>query len=137
MNCRPSPSSAPIWRDIVKGRSILSKVLMALIGNGQSVSLWFHRWVGECPLVDIITSPMPPPLLHWKVSNIIDANGWSLNDISFVLPHYIIPQIFSIHLPFFTPPNIASDGIFFLMVISPSNLLIMLFLLRFIPSSSL
>lgn len=59
MNCHPSSTFSPIWRENLKGRSILSKGLMALIGNGHSVSLWFHRWVGESPLVDIIISPIP------------------------------------------------------------------------------
>lgn len=50
LSCHTSPSSSPLWKDILKGRSIVSRGIMKLIGNGRDTSLWYDHWVGEGPL---------------------------------------------------------------------------------------
>ncbi|XP_056692071.1 uncharacterized protein [Spinacia oleracea] len=50
LNCFANNSHSPLWRDILKGRSILEQGIMIGIGNGNSTFLWYHHWVGDQPL---------------------------------------------------------------------------------------
>lgn len=89
---------SPIWRDILKGRELLEKGLVRRIGNGRSTSIWYHWWVGEGPLVDVMGSNIPEFMSHWQVSNIIKRDRWDTKKISHLLPLDIIKQIGEIPL---------------------------------------
>lgn len=79
LDCNPTISSSPLWKDILKGRDIIKKGLIINIGNGEDPSLWYHHWVGDSPLYKIANIRIPESKAHWRVSNIIKNNNWDLS----------------------------------------------------------
>ncbi|KAL2936221.1 hypothetical protein RDABS01_023347 [Bienertia sinuspersici] len=69
------------------------------IGDGCHTSLWYHHWVGDCPIYQIIQGQVPEYIAYWRVTDIIHNNSWFLNDIIHLLPPSLIPQIEAILIP--------------------------------------
>lgn len=63
-----------MWRDILKGRSLLHKGLIVGIGNGKTTSLWYHRGVDPGPIYKYVEKDIPESKTHWFVCDII-KNG--------------------------------------------------------------
>ncbi|XP_056688018.1 uncharacterized protein [Spinacia oleracea] len=66
LNCFANNTHSPLWRDILKGRSILEQGIMIGIGNGDSTSLWYHHWVGDQPLYKTEGVRIPESKAHWN-----------------------------------------------------------------------
>ncbi|XP_056688698.1 uncharacterized protein [Spinacia oleracea] len=94
-NCVPNNNQSPLWRDILKGRSILEKGIIIGIGNGDSTSLWYHHWIGTQPLYKTEGVTIPDSKAHWLVSHIIRNKTWHLNDIEHLIPSHIKSLILS------------------------------------------
>lgn len=89
MDCIPGSHQSPMWRDILRGRSLLTKGLKVGKGNGESTSLWYHHWIGDAPLYKLAIKDIPDRISHWFVRDIIDNGRWNINRIKQFLPSHI------------------------------------------------
>lgn len=57
------------------------------IGNGDTTSLWFDKWLSEGRLVDLLPheTPYTTHTVHWKVSNLIKDGHWDVS-MAFLSP---------------------------------------------------
>ncbi|XP_021855317.1 uncharacterized protein [Spinacia oleracea] len=98
-NASPQPYHSPLWRDILKGRSLLEKGLKVGIGNGTTTSLWYYHWVGAGPIYQSMDIDVPNSKAHWFVSHIIRYGKWNLDDINHLIPNDLKEQILATPLP--------------------------------------
>ncbi|KAL2940927.1 hypothetical protein RDABS01_029277 [Bienertia sinuspersici] len=98
LDCIPNPKSSTIWRDILKGREILKKGMIMGVGDGCHISLWYHHWVGECPIYLMPNFEIPNFIAHWRVVDIIRQGNWYLDDIIHLIPDSLADVILSIPL---------------------------------------
>lgn len=98
LNASAKNHHSPIWRDIVKGRGVLEMGLFRRIGNGKSTSLWYHWWVGNGPLINVVVRRVPEFMTHWQVKDIIEGGRWNLRKIYGLLPQDIVKQISEVPL---------------------------------------
>ncbi|KAL2928976.1 hypothetical protein RDABS01_034387 [Bienertia sinuspersici] len=75
LDCIPNPKTSTIWRDILKERDILKKGMIMGVGDGCHISLWYHHWVGECPIYLMLNFKIPNFIAHWRVADIIRQVG--------------------------------------------------------------
>ncbi|KAL2928959.1 hypothetical protein RDABS01_034370 [Bienertia sinuspersici] len=94
----PHSNTSTIWKDILKGREILSKGLIMGVGDGHDISLWYHHWVGDGPIYLLLPHEVPNYIAHWRVSYIIKNGEWCLDDIAYLLPSHMIDAILAIPL---------------------------------------
>ncbi|XP_056688797.1 uncharacterized protein [Spinacia oleracea] len=93
LDCFSGSHQSPMWRDILKGRSLLQKGLIVGIGNGRSTSLWYHHWVGSGPLYKLIDRDIPERIAHFLVSDIIRDGQWDFTKVSQFMPPDICDMI--------------------------------------------
>ncbi|KAL2920754.1 hypothetical protein RDABS01_012245 [Bienertia sinuspersici] len=96
MDAIPNQGQSQLWRDVLKGRDILSTGLIMGIGDGSQTSLWYHHWVGVSPVYQLMAVEVPENIAHWRVADIIVGNSWSLDSISHLIPSSLIPEIMAI-----------------------------------------
>ncbi|KAL2906857.1 hypothetical protein RDABS01_005567 [Bienertia sinuspersici] len=96
MDAIPNQGQSQLWRDVLKGRDILSTSLIMGIGDGSQTSLWYHHWVGVSPIYQLMAVEVPENIAHWRVADIIVGNSWSLDSISHLIPSSLIPEIMAI-----------------------------------------
>ncbi|KAL2928100.1 hypothetical protein RDABS01_006903 [Bienertia sinuspersici] len=66
MDAIPNQGQSQLWRDVLKGRDILSTGLIMGIGDGSQTSLWYHHWVGVSPIYQLMAVEVPENIAHWR-----------------------------------------------------------------------
>ena len=84
---------SPVWRDIFRGRGVLERGLIRRIGDGRTISLWYQWWVGNEPLVRVVTGAIPEYMSHWQVKEIILNGRWDTQKIDHLIPPDLLKQI--------------------------------------------
>uniref|UniRef100_A0A2N9FE83 CCHC-type domain-containing protein n=1 Tax=Fagus sylvatica TaxID=28930 RepID=A0A2N9FE83_FAGSY len=82
------------WRGIKKGHEVFRKGLRWVVRNGQGVSFWHDKWVGENPLRDVIQGPLPSNEDSIRVCDVVEGVGnWDLSRLSMIIPKPICDSI--------------------------------------------
>lgn len=98
-NATAKPYNSPMWRDILKGRSLQEKCLIVGFGNGNTTSLCYHPWVGSGLIYKNMDRDVPGSKAHWFVSQIIKNEKWNLADIDHLISNELKKQILAIPIP--------------------------------------
>ena len=92
-------SGSTNWRGLKLGHEVFRNGLRWVVHNGQHVSFWNDKWVGNQPLRDVIQGPMTLEESGFRVCDLIEgASFWDLSKLSFDLPPSICAQIKSLYL---------------------------------------
>ena len=87
LECSPKPSDSPVWKSILRCRSLLQKGLRWRVGNGQRIKFWRDHWVDNCSLVDLLSlhsTPLANP--DCTVSAFInDGRTWNVQALRRVI----------------------------------------------------
>lgn len=61
-------------------KTVLQEGLIWRVGNGESVNIWFDRWIPR-PSTFKVQSPMQDHYVGWKVSSLIDKSTSYWNQV--------------------------------------------------------
>jgi hypothetical protein len=87
------------WRGFKLGHEMFRNGLRWVVNNGQHVSFWKDKWVGNQPLRDLIRGPLSFEESSFRICDFIEgASFWDFSKLSVVLPPPICAQIKSIYL---------------------------------------
>jgi hypothetical protein len=87
------------WRGLKLGHEVFRNGLRWVVNNGQHVSFWNDKWVGNQPLRDVIQGPLALEESSFRICDLIEgASFWDFSKLSVVLPSSICAQIKSIYL---------------------------------------
>lgn len=81
-----SARSSQMWKGILLGAETLSKGLKMVVGNGRSTLFWFHVWLIDKPLIDVVILDVPEDLVGATVAELWSDNGWDWVTLSQSLP---------------------------------------------------
>ncbi len=82
------------WRGIKKGHEVFRKGLRWVVRNGQGVSFWHDKWVGENPIRDVIQGPLLSHEDSLRVCDVVEGVGnWDLSRVSMIIPKPICDSI--------------------------------------------
>jgi ribonuclease HI len=82
------------WRGIKKGHEVFRKGLRWVVRNGQGVSFWHDKWVGETPIRDVIHGPLLRHEDSFRVCDVVEGVGnWDLSRVSMIIPKPICDSI--------------------------------------------
>lgn len=87
-----------VWHDLKRALPILNNNNRWIISNGGSVSFWFDKWLDEPIISPTLFSVFSPKVLP-RVSDVIEAQSWSLPDYFSNLFPSIVQQILRLPLP--------------------------------------
>uniref|UniRef100_A0A2N9IBY2 Reverse transcriptase domain-containing protein n=1 Tax=Fagus sylvatica TaxID=28930 RepID=A0A2N9IBY2_FAGSY len=94
------------WRALRAGHEVFRNGFRWVVNNGASVSFWFDKWVGKCPLRDLILGPLTQEEESFKVCDLVSDGGlWDLGKLSFSLPLELIQLIKGTHISSFSPKH--------------------------------
>ena len=104
LDCSSKPSDSPVWKSILRSRSLLKKGIRWRVGNGARIKFWLDNWVDNCNLVDLLSlhsTPLPNP--NCMVNEFInDDKTWKLQALRQVInDEHIVQKVLGIPLPFF------------------------------------
>ena len=87
------------WRGLKLRPEVFRNGLRWVVNNGQHVSFWNNKWVGNQPLRDVIQGPLALEESSFRICDLIEgASFWDFSKLSVVLPSSICAQIKSIYL---------------------------------------
>jgi hypothetical protein len=87
------------WRGLKLGHEVFRNGLRWVVNNGQHVSFWNDKWVGNQPLREVIQGPLVLEESNLRICDLIEgASFWDFSKLSVVLPPSICAQIQSIYL---------------------------------------
>jgi ribonuclease HI len=82
------------WRGIKKGHEVFRKGLRWVVNNGQGVSFWHDKWVGDKPIRDVIQGPLLSHEDSFRVCDVVEGVGsWDLSRVSMIIPKTICDSI--------------------------------------------
>jgi exonuclease III len=91
---RLNRSGSSTWRGIKKGHEVFRKGLRWVVRNGQGVSFWHDKWVGETPIRDVIHRPLLSHEDSFRVCDVVEGVGnWDLSRVSMIIPKPICDSI--------------------------------------------
>uniref|UniRef100_A0A2N9FS20 CCHC-type domain-containing protein n=1 Tax=Fagus sylvatica TaxID=28930 RepID=A0A2N9FS20_FAGSY len=94
------------WRALRAGHEVFRNGLRWAVNNGSNVSFWFDKWVGNCPLRNLVHGPLTQEDESFKVCDLVSDGGlWDLGKLSISIPVDIIQLIKGIHLSSFSPKS--------------------------------
>ena len=94
------------WRALKAGHEVFRNGLRWAVNNGSKVSFWFDKWVGNCPLRNLVHGPLTQEEETFKVCDLVSDGGlWDLGKLSISIPVDIIQLIKGIHLSSFSPKS--------------------------------
>ena len=96
---RLKKSGSCIWRGIKMGNDVFKQGIRWVVNNGQQVSFWHDKWVGNTLLRDVIQGPLPPGENSFRVSDVIEGSGfWDFSRLSLTLPTTTQDYIRAVHV---------------------------------------
>jgi hypothetical protein len=79
------------WRALRAGHDVFRNGLRWAVNNGSNVSFWFDKWVGNCPLRNLVHGPLTQEEETFKVCDLVSDGGlWDLGKLSISIPVDII-----------------------------------------------
>ena len=90
----PKPSDSPVWKSVLRSRSLLKKGLRWIVGTGENISFWWDNWVDNFNLIELLgrdSSLLSNP--DCTVGNFITRDkNWDLPKLRIVLDNDLIIQ---------------------------------------------
>uniref|UniRef100_A0A2N9HP80 Reverse transcriptase domain-containing protein n=1 Tax=Fagus sylvatica TaxID=28930 RepID=A0A2N9HP80_FAGSY len=87
VNKRLHRSGSSTWRGIKKGNAVFREGIRWVVNNGQCVSFWFDKWVGEKPIREVIQGPLLNHEDSLRVCDVVEGVGsWDLSRVSMTIP---------------------------------------------------
>jgi ribonuclease HI len=94
VNKRLNRSGSSTWRGIKKGNAVFREGIRWVVNNGQCVSFWFDKWVGEKPIREVIQGPLLNHEDSLKVCDVVEGVGsWDLSRVSMTIPNLTCDSI--------------------------------------------
>ena len=94
VNQRLNKSGSNTWRGIKKGNAVFRKGIRWVVNNGQGVSFWHDKWVGDKPIRDVIQGPLLSHEESLRVCDVVEGVGfWDLSRVSMTIPTLICDSI--------------------------------------------
>jgi hypothetical protein len=82
------------WRGIKKGYEVFRKGIRWVVNNGQCVSFWHDKWLGEKLIRDVIQGPLLSHEDSFRVCDVVEGVGsWDLSRVSIIIPKPICDSI--------------------------------------------
>ena len=87
------------WRGLKLGHEVFRNGLRWVVNNGQHVSFWNDRWVGDHALREVVHGPLSLEESSFRICDLIEGTSfWDFSKLSIGIPPPICAQIKSIHL---------------------------------------
>jgi ribonuclease HI len=87
------------WRGLKLGHEVFRNGLRWIVSNGQHVSFWNDKWVGDHILREVIHGPLSLEESSFRICDLIEGTSfWDFSKLSIGLPPPICAQIKSIYL---------------------------------------
>jgi hypothetical protein len=94
VNKRLNRGGSSTWRGIKKGNAVFREGIRWVVNNGQSVSFWYDKWVGDKPIRDMIQGPLLSHEDSFRVCDVVEGVGaWDLSRVSMTIPSPICDSI--------------------------------------------
>jgi ribonuclease HI len=86
-------------RGLRLGLDVFKKGIRWVVNNGHLVSFWHDRWVGTCPIRELIHGPLTVIESSLRVCDVLEGSGvWNFERLSFSLPPSILETIRAIYV---------------------------------------
>jgi len=88
LECAVKASDSPVWKSIMRSRTLLLKGIRWRIGNGSRIKFWHDHWVDNCSLIELLNlHDDPPSNSQCMVSEFIkDDRTWNIPKLRSVIP---------------------------------------------------
>ena len=84
---------SPLWKSTINLKEILFDHLCVRIGNGQSASFWFDKWLPSGALASQMVGNSPDPCSHARVSYYMFDGHWNIQRLQRWVPPEFLPEI--------------------------------------------
>ena len=82
------------WRGLKLGFDVFRAGLRWVIHNGQCVSFWHDRWIGDAPLRSLVHGPLSLSESLLRVCDVVGSGSvWTLAGLSLLLPTPVVEAI--------------------------------------------
>jgi ribonuclease HI len=87
-------SGSSNWRGLKLGFDVFRAGLRWVIHNGQRVSFWHDRWIGDAPLRSLVHGPLSLSESLLRVCDVVGSGSvWNLAGLSLLLPTPVVEAI--------------------------------------------
>jgi hypothetical protein len=87
------------WRGLKLGHEVFRNGLRWVVNNGQHVSFWNDKWVGDHTLREMVQGPLSVEESNFRICDLIKGTSfWDFSKLSIVLPPPTCAQIKSYYL---------------------------------------
>jgi hypothetical protein len=99
-----SRSGSSNWRGLKLGFDVFRSGLRWVVNNGQRVSFWHDRWIGDAPLRTFVQGPLSLSECSLQVSDVVGSGSvWNLGGLSLLLPTSVVDDIRAIYVCSLSP----------------------------------
>uniref|UniRef100_A0A2N9HGS1 RNase H type-1 domain-containing protein n=1 Tax=Fagus sylvatica TaxID=28930 RepID=A0A2N9HGS1_FAGSY len=103
-------SGSSNWRGLKLGFDVFRAGLRWVINNGQRVSFWHDRWIGDAPLRSLVHGPLSLSESLLRVCDVVGSGSvWNLAGLSLLLPTPVVEAIRATYVCSLRP-KLNTDG---------------------------